>query len=451
MQTTSGESDANQFLKNQEMVKNLLETIDKKSLEEIKLYIETVEKQIKNKKHPYSQFSKVSELINTTKDGKGRSSLHFASSRGDIKIVDYLISLQSDLNQQDSEGNNAFFIAVQHGHLDLVKYLCDNYKQDPLQKRKKDISAIHLASSNGDINMIEFLLQQKANIEEPSSFGFPINWAAGYNQVNTVKYLIQKGSSLNGDSKGCIPAPLILSVDYNNKELFQILINQKADVNVKDSNGWSVVQLAAEKGNLEFIQELIKNGADVNYINQEKSALQLAFENKQMEAYSFLKKHTSISFDENQAAINQLQDQKQNNDTISYQPTKDKEKANALKEKGNILFKDKKYQEAFEFYIQAIEYDNQAVALYTNAAAACIYLQKYNEGLYFTKRAKVLDEKWVKSYFREAEIYTALNDFSEAAVSYWECLKREPDNILYKKLFEQLFQKAKEKNKKMNQ
>ncbi len=62
-----------------------------------------------------------------------------------------------------------------------MKHLNEKYGVDVLEKRKNDVSGIHLASSNGDIDTVKYLLSKKANINEPSTFGFPINWAAGYN------------------------------------------------------------------------------------------------------------------------------------------------------------------------------------------------------------------------------------------------------------------------------
>lgn len=145
--------------------------------------------------------------------------------------------------------------------------------------------------------MIEYMLSIGAKIEEPSTFGFPINWAAGYNHIETVKYLLEKGASADGDKKGVIPSPLILSVDYGKKDLFDLLISKGADVNVTDPSNWSVLHLCAEKGNIEFMRTLLEKGANPNYLNLRKTPLQLAFEQGHMDLYMELKKHTSNEVD----------------------------------------------------------------------------------------------------------------------------------------------------------
>lgn len=140
-------------------------------------------------------------------------------------------------------------------------------------------------------------MEKGANIEEPSSFGFPINWAAGYNHIKAVEYLLEKGASPDGFKKGAIPSPLILSVDYGKEDLFNLLISKGADVNITDSAGWSVLHVCAEKGNIPFTNKLLEKGADANYTHEKKTPLQLAYENSHMDLYQILKLKTNKDVD----------------------------------------------------------------------------------------------------------------------------------------------------------
>ena len=62
-------------------------------------------------------------------------------------------------------------------------------------------------------------------------------------------------------------------------------------------------------------------------------------------------------------------------------------------------------------------------------------MKKFQEGLIYTSKAKKVDPEWIKTYFREGEIYNGLEEYAEAAGSFWECLKREPNTKVYKDLF----------------
>ena len=51
-------------------------------------------------------------------------------------------------------------------------------------------------------------------------------------------------------------------------------------------------------------------------------------------------------------------------------------------------------------------------------------LKNYQKVLCDCKLARELDPKWVKTYYREGETYLKLEEYGEAAASYWEGLKR---------------------------
>lgn len=106
-----------------------------------------------------------------------------------------------------------------------------------------------------------------------------------------------------------------------------------------------------------------------------------------------------------------------------------------LKDQGNKLFGAKDFENARQVYLQAVEEDSSLVSLFTNLAACEIYMKRYQEALQFTAKARIVDPEWIKTYFREGEAYNALEQYAEAAGSFWECLKREPNNKLFKDLF----------------
>jgi hypothetical protein len=47
----------------------------------------------------------------------------YAVARGDLTITKYLIDvLKLDINVKDNDGNNILFTAIEHGHIDHIKY-----------------------------------------------------------------------------------------------------------------------------------------------------------------------------------------------------------------------------------------------------------------------------------------------------------------------------------------
>ena len=51
--------------------------------------------------------------------------------------------------------------------------------------------------------------------------------------MECIKFLLENGANPNG-SEGIIPPPIILAVDFENKDLFDTLINYNSNVNSKD-------------------------------------------------------------------------------------------------------------------------------------------------------------------------------------------------------------------------
>jgi len=62
-------------------------------------------------------------------------------------------------------------------------------------------------------------------------------------------------------------------------------------------------------------------------------------------------------------------------------------------------------------------------------------------------KAREVDPKWVKSIYREGEAFFALENYPDAAASYWEAWHLEMSNLIFKNKFEESFRKAKEEFK----
>ena len=60
-----------------------------------------------------------------------------------------------------------------------------------------------------------------------------------------MKILLTNKANPNGDSTCPAPAPLILAIDFGNKKMYDLLLSNGADVNVKDPHGYSTLHLAA--------------------------------------------------------------------------------------------------------------------------------------------------------------------------------------------------------------
>lgn len=111
----------------------------------------------------------------------------------------------------------------------------------------------------------------------------------------------------------------------------------------------------------------------------------------------------------------------------STEPSK-KKLAEAKKEEGNELYKQKKYEDAIKLYAEAIELDGSNVAYYTNRAACLMMLGQYQTALEDCRQASKLDPTNAKGFLREAKCHLALGDPSAAMRSAQRLKELEPTN-----------------------
>jgi DnaJ family protein C protein 7 len=103
-----------------------------------------------------------------------------------------------------------------------------------------------------------------------------------------------------------------------------------------------------------------------------------------------------------------------------------------LKEKGNNLFKQQKYEEAINYYERAIKLNNTIEVLYSNKGTCEKCLKKYKEAIRDYKKALEINPKNTKNLNRLASVYIIVGNLGEAKMTQERALNFEPSNSVYK-------------------
>ena len=82
------------------------------------------------------------------------------------------------------------------------------------------------------------------------------------------------------------------------QEIVQLLIQHKADLNVKTIFGWTPLHLACSQDDIELVHLLVRSGANVNATdNQGRSILKWVCETGSKDIFQYLKNHNGKDFD----------------------------------------------------------------------------------------------------------------------------------------------------------
>ena len=186
------------------------------------------------------------------------------SAENSAKITEMLIGKADKNIINDSlEGKTPLIIAVGNSYIDTAKILIEN----GANINAVDIegwSALSYAVNNGDIEIAKLLLENKAKIKDELLIA--IKSPIVESSINIMKLLIENGANINyTDENGF--NPLNIAIESGDMELTKFLITNGANVNSLMQDGVSLIGYAIAQNNMDLLQMLIENGANVNYTN----------------------------------------------------------------------------------------------------------------------------------------------------------------------------------------
>ena len=103
-----------------------------------------------------------------------------------------------------------------------------------------------------------------------------------------------------------------------------------------------------------------------------------------------------------------------------------------LKEKGNALFKEQRYEEAIKYYEKAIKLNENIEVLYSNKGTCEKCLKEYKQAIRDYKKALEISPKNTKNLNRLASVYILIGNLGEAKILQQKALNLEPNNSAYK-------------------
>uniref|UniRef100_A0A8C3XSQ8 Poly [ADP-ribose] polymerase n=1 Tax=Chelydra serpentina TaxID=8475 RepID=A0A8C3XSQ8_CHESE len=195
-------------------------------------------------------------------DTLGQTALHRAALAGHLQTCRLLLNYGSDPSIISLQG----FTAAQMGNEAVQQILSEN---TPVRTSDVDYRLLE-ASKAGDLETVKQLCSpQNVNCRDlEGRHSTPLHFAAGYNRVSVVEYLLHHGADVHAKDKGGL-VPLHNACSYGHYEVAELLVRHGASVNVADLWKFTPLHEAAAKGKYEICKLLLKHGADPTKKNRD--------------------------------------------------------------------------------------------------------------------------------------------------------------------------------------
>jgi ankyrin repeat protein len=234
----------------------------------------------------------------------GRTPLDVVAMSGRVDIVSQLLEAGASANVVDEDGCPLLWRAINHGHNEIVELLLQSgvnsnlvnyqivkprnpdsllrimskeYEDHSAHNQDRGRTALIIAASRNEVNIVRGLLAADANIDMADFGGWKaLPVAISKTHHETVKILIGAGAEIEAPNPHGRP-PLMLALKNSDRGSIQALVDANADVNIAIEAGLTALHIAASKGDVETLEIFMKAGADRDAIATDGStALHIA-------------------------------------------------------------------------------------------------------------------------------------------------------------------------------
>ena len=180
----------------------------------------------------------------------------------------------------------ALFIAAQYGNIDVIRFLLEN-GADIDDKNYGGFTPLHIAAKYGEIKAMITILSyasKEHKVEllatKDNSGKTALHIAAENGKIDVIRFLLENGAEVNAkDRSGA--TPLYTPIKYGHTDIVKLLIKEGAEVDITNRYvNQTPLHWAVKNGRFDIVKFLLENGADINAIdNAGETPLHLAVKN----------------------------------------------------------------------------------------------------------------------------------------------------------------------------
>lgn len=195
-------------------------------------------------------------------NNKKQTALTYAAHFRFWEIVKLLIKYEANINAKTVYGDTALTDAIDQNNEEMVKMLVDYGADVDIEGPSHD-SPLMIAASKGNINIVQILLRApliNVNWYNPSNGYSALINAALYGHKKIIEMLLKRGANVNILSGG--GSALMVAAKKGHKDVVELLLSHGADPSIEHFN--NTAASLAEKEGYKEIAEILNKAVKAN-------------------------------------------------------------------------------------------------------------------------------------------------------------------------------------------
>ncbi|XP_071085033.1 serine/threonine-protein phosphatase 6 regulatory ankyrin repeat subunit A-like [Haliotis cracherodii] len=221
----------------------------------------------------------------------GLTPVMVAAMKGQTEVFDELVRNRCDLSVVDDLGDNILHAACYSDNVSIVRDILSRKLVDINSKDYDGNTPLMVAAQKGNKKVFDLLVSNECDEFDVSDSGGNILHAACLsNDAVLVKEILLRGVAdiESRDEDGA--TPVMLAAAQGHKEVFDLLVNQGCNLNVRNSDNHNILHAACSSDNAQIVEDILSRKID--HINSRTSngltAVMVAAANGQKKVYDLL-------------------------------------------------------------------------------------------------------------------------------------------------------------------
>ncbi|HBK44096.1 MULTISPECIES: ankyrin repeat domain-containing protein [unclassified Polynucleobacter] len=165
-----------------------------------------------------------------------------AAKFDDVSEVQSLLKAGVSPNTLDPKGNPMLIVAIRDKSKKVTDLLLTNPATNVNLANKSGENALMMAAFDGDLPTVKMLvLEKKASVNKRG--WAPIHYAATNGHLQIVQFLMTHGAKVNAFSPS-ETTPLMMAIGSGNDELIKYLLDNGADLSLRNHEGYTAIDIA---------------------------------------------------------------------------------------------------------------------------------------------------------------------------------------------------------------